>query len=263
MSVCPGCGGSQHAGPINDESVQGLVSEDANRNVPEKGNVAERPRRSVPSSRRSLRRTLRKHRSRWLKLSETQRMSWMLLIGFAPILIVGVPMMLEASGQDQLTPCPADGLPTTESVPAMLDVGGTVERLDLTDQSAIAVTIFATDVNHGGQADLRAEMSQFMRGLHQVATCFPAVKTISADLMAPAESLHDEYGNPIPGPEIGIVSLGITADDLRSFKPNFDWDAYPVYAADRYVRRVSADSADVWHRELEREEEIGDFANSL
>src|ERR1700722_293003 len=188
MSVCPGCGGSQHAGPISGESVQGLVSEDANRNVPEKGNVAERPRRSVPSSRRSLRRTLRKHRSRWLKLSETQRMSWMLLIGFAPILIVGVPMMLEASGQDQLTPCPADGLPTTESVPAMLDVGGTVERLDLTDQSAIAVTIFATDVNHGGQADLRAEMSQFMRGLHQVATCFPAVKTISADLMAPAES---------------------------------------------------------------------------
>src|SRR5271170_7996354 len=163
MAVCPGCGNSQHAGPKSGESVRESVSEDVN------GNVAKRAQRRVPSSRRSLRRTLRKNRSRSLKLTGTQRMSWMLLIGFAPILIVGVPLMMEASSQDQFTACPADGLPTTESVPAMLDIGGTVERLDLTDQSAIAVTIFATDVNHGGQADLRSQMSQFMRGLHQVA----------------------------------------------------------------------------------------------
>jgi len=93
--------------------------------------------------------------------------------------------------------------------------------------------------------------------------CFPPVKTIRADLMEPAESRHDEYGNALPGSEVEVVSLRVTADDLRSFKPNFDWDAYPVYAANRYVRTVNADFGDVWHRELEREEEIGDFSNSL
>ena len=104
---------------------------------------------------------------------------------------------------------------------------------------------------------------RLMRGLHQVAVCFPAVKTIRADLLAPGESRHDEYGNAVAGPEASIVSLSITADDLRAFKQNFEWESYPVYAANRYVRSVSLNFTDVWHRELEKEEEIGDFVNSL
>jgi hypothetical protein len=36
-----------------------------------------------------------------------------------------------------------------------------------------------------------------------------------------------------------------------------------VYAANRYVRTVNVNFTDVWHRELEKEEEIGDFVNSL
>ena len=111
--------------------------------------------------------------------------------------------------------------------------------------------------------DLREQMGGLMRGLHQVAVCFPAVKTIRADLLAPGESRHDEYGNAVAGSEAAIVSLSITADDLRAFKQSFEWDSYPVYAANRYVRVVSVNFTDVWHRELEKEEEIGDFVNSL
>jgi hypothetical protein len=257
MVAGPGCGGSKIAVAEDGGSVRDSVSDGAN------GNVAESGRREVRSSRRSLGRALRRQRSRWFKLTGTQRIGWTLFAGFAPLLLVGIPLMIEASNQDQVSPCPADGTPTMESVPAMLDDSGAVEKLDLTDSAAIAVTIYSGDVNHGGQVDLREQIGQLMRGLHQVAVCFPAVKTIRADLMAPAERRHDEYGNAVPGSEVAVVSLGVTADDLRSFKPNFDWDAYPVYAASRYVRAVNADYGDVWHRELEREEEIGDFSNSL
>ncbi len=179
------------------------------------------------------------------------------------MMLVGIPLLMGASSEDQINLCPADGEPTTESVPPLLDASGAVEKLDLTDQSAIAVTIYTDQVNHGGQIDLREQMGQLMRGLHQVAVCFPAVKTIRADLMAPSETRRDEYGNPIAGSEAEVVSLGITADDLRSFKQNFEWESYPVYAANRYVRTVNMNLTDVWHRELEREEEIGDFVNSL
>ena len=81
--------------------------------------------------------------------------------------------------------------------------------------------------------------------------------------MAPSESRHDEYGNAIDGAEVIVVSLRVTADDLRSFKPNFEWDSYPIFAANRYARSINVNLSEVWHRELEKEEAIGDFVNTL
>lgn len=145
----------------------------------------------------------------------------------------------------------------------MLDDCGTVEKLDLTDRLSIAVTIYADDENHGGQVDLRRQMGRLMRGLHQVAQCFPAVKIIRADLLAPAEDRHDQHGNALAGPEIPIVSLAIRTDDLRAFKQDFEWESYSVYAANRYAHAINLNLSDVWHRELEKEEEIGDFVDAL
>jgi hypothetical protein len=36
-----------------------------------------------------------------------------------------------------------------------------------------------------------------------------------------------------------------------------------VYAANRYVRAVNLSLTDMWHRELQMEEEGGDFVSSL
>jgi hypothetical protein len=82
-------------------------------------------------------------------------------------------------------------------------------------------------------------------------------------LVAPSEDRHDEYGNAIAGSKVEVVSLRITADDLRAFNQNFEWESYPVYAANRYVRAVNLSLTDMWHRELQMEEEGGDFVSSL
>jgi hypothetical protein len=257
MAACAGCGCSDHAGPKGGRSVRDSVSDGVH------GVAADDDRRGPQPMKRSLGRALRRQRSRWVELTGYQRFRRMLFFGFAPLMLVGLPLIMGASSEDPAGPCPIDGVPTSESVPAMLESSGTVEKLDLTDQSTIALTIYADDENHGGQVDLREQMGELMRGLHQVAVCFPTVKTIRADLLAPGESRHDEYGNAVAGTEAAIVSLSITTDDLRAFKQNFDWESYPVYAANRYVRTVNVNFTDVWHRELEKEEEIGDFVNSL
>jgi hypothetical protein len=178
-------------------------------------------------------------------------------------MLLVVPWVLTASTEDQLGPCPEDSAPTAESVPAMLDGCGAVEKLDLTDQLSIAVTIYADDENHGGQVDLRRQLGRLMRGLHQVAQCFPAIKIIRADLLAPAEDRHDQYGNTLAATEIPIVSLAVRTDDLRAFKQDFEWESYSVYAANRYARAINLNLSDVWHRELQKEEEIGDFVDAL
>jgi len=198
-----------------------------------------------------------------MRLTRPQRMRRILLYGMGPLMLMVIPWMLVAPTDDQYGPCPADGAPTAESVPAILDDSGSVEKLDLTDRSSIEVTIYSGQENDGGQVDLRRQMGRLMRGLHQVAECFPRVKTIRAKLMAPGETRHDEYGNDVPGSEEQIVSLAVAAGDLRAFSKDFEWESYSVYAANRYARAINLNLNDVWHRELEREEEIGDFVNSL
>jgi hypothetical protein len=258
MAICAVCGcspgkRSDHCGCVAD-----AVSAD------EQGAVAESDRRGIPLPPWSLGRALRRQRSRWLRFTGPQRIRRVLLLGLAPALVLAfVPWMLTASSEDQIGPCPEESAPTAESVPAMLDGCGTVEKLDLTDQLSIAVTIYADDENHGGQVDLRRQMGRLMRGLHQVAQCFPTVKTIHADLLAPAEDRQDQYGNAVAGPEIPIVSLAVKTDDLRSFKQDFEWESYSVYAANRYARTINLNLSDVWHRELQKEEEIGDFVDTL
>ena len=63
--------------------------------------------------------------------------------------------------------------------------------------------------------------------------------------------------------EVPIVALTIRTVDLRAFKQDFEWDSYPVYAANRYASAINLNLSDVWHRELEKEEESGDFVSSL
>jgi hypothetical protein len=150
-----------------------------------------------------------------------------------------------------------------ESLPALLDDSGAVQKIDLTEQAVIGVVIFADRLNPTGPVDLRLQMGSLMRGLHQVAVCFPKVKTIRVDLMARGERLHDEYGNQLAGSEVPVVSLRVTADDLRAFKQNFEWESYPVYAANRYARAINLSLTDTWHRELEMEEASGEFVSSL
>lgn len=211
----------------------------------------------------SLARALHNRRARWMRLSGPQRIRRISLYVMGPLILMIIRWMLISPVDDQFSPCPAGGMPTAESVPAILDDSGSVEKLDLTDRSSIAITICSSQENNGGQVNLRLQMGRLMRGLHQVAVCFPTVKTIRADLTAPGETRHDEYGNDIPGSEIKIVSLAIAADDLRAFSQDFEWEEYPIYAANRYARTINLDLSDVWHRELEKEEEVGDFVNSL
>lgn len=257
MGVCAACGCSLDERPDLCGSARDSVS------VVTRGVAADSSRVGVFLPQRSPARTLRKRRESWMRLTGPQRIRRILLYGMGPLMLMVIPWMLVAPTDDQYGPCPADGTPTAESVPAILDDSGSVEKLDLTDRSLIAVTVYASQQNNGGQVDLRRQMGRLMRGLHQVAVCFPSVKTIRAELMAPGETRHDEYGNGIPGSEVQIVSLAIAADDLRAFRQDFEWESYAVYAANRYARAINLNFRDVWHRELEREEEIGDFVNSL
>ena len=67
------------------------------------------------------------------------------------------------------------------------------------------------------------QVGRLMRGLHQVAQCFPMVRVIRVDLLALGEDQHDEHGNTLAGFEMSIVSLTITTTDLLAFKPDFEW----------------------------------------
>jgi len=257
MSACAACGGSNREGRKGRCGVRDSGSGGA------RGAVAEGDQAEANDAGGSLGRALRRQRSRWVRLTGLQRIRRALVFGLAPMLLLGLPLVMGASTDDQNSLCPADGAASVESVPAMLDDSGAVEKIDLTDQLAIGVTIFADKTNPRGPVDLRLQMGSLMRGLHQVAVCFPQIKTIRADLMAPRESRHDEYGNAIAGTEVAVVSLRVTADDLRAFKQNFEWESYPVYAANRYARAINVSLMDVWHRELEMEEESGDFVSSV
>jgi hypothetical protein len=257
MTNCAACGCSPGKRPEHSRSVTDSASAGGH------GAAAEGDRGQSGPPPRSFGRALRGQRSRWLRLTGSQRMRRVLFYGVAPVMLAVLPLMLGASSDDPVGVCTDGAAPTAESVPAMLSDSGTVEKLDLTDKGSIAVTIYAADENHGGQVDMRRQMGRLMRGLHQVAQCFPVVKVLHADLLAPGEGRRDEHGNALAGFEVPIVSLTISTADLLAFKQDFEWESYPVYAANRYARAINLNLSDVWHRELEREEEVGDFVNSL
>lgn len=257
MANCVACGCSSGTRSDHRRSLTESVS------TGEQGVAADRDRRMVSHASGSFGRALHRQRSRWLQLTGYQRMRRVLFYGIAPVMLATLPFVLGSSTDDQAGACPDESAPTTESVPAILSDSGTVEKLDLTDRSAIAVTIYAADENHGGQVDLRRQIGRLMRGLRQVAQCYPTVKLIRADLLAPGEDRHDEYGNAVAGFEVPIVSLAVKTDVIRAFKPDFEWESYPIFAANRFARAINLNLSDVWHRELEREEENGDFVDSL
>jgi hypothetical protein len=257
MAKCAACGCSSGKRSDRYRSVTESVS------AGEQGVAADSDRRAIDHAPVSLGRALRRQRSRWLHLTGYQRLRRVLFFGIVPVMFASLPFMLGASTDDQVGACPDELAPTTESVPAMLADSGTVEKLDLTDRSVVAVTIYAADENHGGQVDLRRQIGRLMRGLHVVAQCFPMVKLIRADLLAPGEDRHDEHGNAVAGFEMPIVSLAVKTDDLRAFRQDFEWESYPIFAANRFARTINLNLSDVWHRELQQEEEAGDFVDSL
>ncbi len=257
MANCAACGCSSGKRSDHHLSVTESVS------TGEQGVAADTDRRQAGLASGSFGRALRRQRSRWFHLTGYQRMRRVLFYGIAPVMLATLPFVLGASNDDQVSACPDEVAPTTESVPAMLSDSGTVEKLDLTNQFAIAVTIYADDENYGGQVDLRLQMGRLMRGLHQVAQCFPMVKLIRADLLAPGDDRRDEHGNQVAGFEVPIVSLAVKTDDLRAFKQDFEWEAYPIFAANRYARAINLNFSAVWQRELEQEEEVGNFVDSL
>jgi hypothetical protein len=257
MANCAACGCSSGKRPEHRRSITDSVS------IGGQGAVAECDRGQARPPQRSFGRALREQRSRWWRLTGFQRMRRVLLFGVAPVMLAVLPLMLGAASDDQAGVCTDGATPTTDSVPTMLSDSGTVEKLDLTDKWSIAVTIYAEDQNHGDQVDIRRQMGRLMRGLHQVAQCFPMVKVIRADLLAPGEDRQDEHGNTLAGFEVPIVSLTIKTADFLAFKQEFEWESYPVYAANRYVRAINFNFSDAWHRELQSEEETGNFVNSL
>ena len=199
----------------------------------------------------------------WRGLSLLQKMNRLVLYGSGPTVLAVLALFLSAPGNDPDGACPGEGTPAAQAFPTILADSGNVVRLDLTEPSVVNLTIYAADENRGGQMDLRRQMGRLMRGLHQVAQCFPAVKIIHADLLAPADVRRDEHGDLFAGFEMPIVSLAIEADDLRAFRQDFEWEDYPIYAANRYARWISVSLNDVWHRELENEELNGNFVDSL
>src|SRR5579859_6000685 len=145
MTNCAACGcpsgkRSDHRRSVTDSASAGG-----------QGAAAESDRREPDLPSWSFGRALRKQRSRWLHLTGSQRMRRVLFYGLAPVMLTVLPFMLGASSDDQAGACPDDAAPTAESVPAMLAGSGAVEKLDLTDKSLIAVTIYAQDQNYGGQ----------------------------------------------------------------------------------------------------------------
>src|ERR1700728_409374 len=137
MAACARCSCSVHEAPKGGRCVRDPVSDGVH------GVAPEDDRRGPQPLKRSLGRALRRQRSRWVSLTGYQRLRRGLVFWLAPVVLVGLPLIMGASSEDPAGPCPIDGVPTSESVPAMLESSGTVEKLDLTDQATIAVTIYA------------------------------------------------------------------------------------------------------------------------
>jgi hypothetical protein len=258
MAICAACGCSSGKEPDRRRDLPDFPS------VGGQGVAAESSRREFHSPSRSLGRALHRQRSRWLHLSGFQRLRRVMLFGVTPVMftVLSTWMVLPAP-DDQAGVCPSESAPTAESVVPMLDDSGTIKMLDLTERSSIAVTIVSNAANNGGAVDLRRQMSNAMRELHQVAQCYPSVSVIRANLFAPGVTGHDEHGNLVAGSGAPIVSLLIRTSDLRAFGQGFDWNSYPVYAANRYVMAIDFKLGDTWHRELQREEQVGNFVNTL
>ena len=258
MAICAACGCSSGKEPDRRRSFLDFFS------VGGQGVVAESSRCELHSRSRSLGRALHRQRSRWLHLSGVQRLRRVVLFGFAPVMFTMLSTwMVLPDANDQTGVCPYESAPTAESIVPMLDDTGTVKMLDLTERSSIAVTILSSAANNGGAMDLRQQVGDLMRDLHQVAQCYPSVSVIRANLFAADVTGHDEHGNLVAGGGVPVVSLLIRASDLRAFKQGFDWESYPIYAANRYALAIDFRFGDTWHRELEREEQSGDFVKTL
>ncbi len=258
MAICAACGCSSGKEPDRRRGLPDFPSVDG------QGVVAESSRCELHSRSRSFGRALHRQRSRWLHLSGFQRLRRVLLFGLTPVMFTVLSTwMVSPDGNDQTGVCPYESAPTAESIVPMMDDSGAVKMLDLTERSLIAVTILSSAANNGGAVDLRRQMGDLMRDLHQVAQCYPSVSVIRANLFSVGITGHDEHGKLFAGAEAPVVSLLIRTSDLRAFGQGFDWESYPVYAANRYALAIDFRLGDTWHRELEREEHSGDFVKTL
>jgi hypothetical protein len=109
------------------------------------------------------------------------------------------------------------------------------------------------------KAGLETHVGETMKPLHGLAACFPALKTIEAELVTPAATQRDEHGNEAAKSDAMVVSLNIDCADLRKYRDDFDWTMYGVYAANRYVSLVNFHIRDLWDGEVREETKLGGF----
>src|ERR1019366_799229 len=100
MAICAACGCSSGKRPDQRRSVTDSVS------AGERGAAAESDRRESGLAPGSIGRALRRQRSRWLHLTDSQRMRRVLFFGMAPVILAVLPWMMGASSEDQFGPCP-------------------------------------------------------------------------------------------------------------------------------------------------------------
>ena len=110
MAICAACGCSPGKRFDHHRSVPDSVS------AGEQGAAAESDRGETDLPTRLIGRALRRQRSRWLRLTGSQRMRRVLLYGAAPLMLAFLPFVLGASSEDQSGQCAYDGGPTAESV---------------------------------------------------------------------------------------------------------------------------------------------------
>jgi hypothetical protein len=258
MAACEACGSSSGGDPDSDRRFPDFAP------AGERGVVAECDRRGARLPSRSLGRALRGQRSRWWMPRPPRAVRRLFFFGFAPMLLFAFSswaLIPPADGTSNL--CPASSDPTVESIPPLLENCGVVRKLDLTNRNAISLTVYAPGENDGGRVPLRRQVSSLMRSLHQVALCFPAVKIIQVNLLAPGPARRDDHGHELAGAEIPLVSLLIATADLRGFSTDFDWSSFSIYAANRYLTSINYTFGDAWHRELQHELNEGDFVSTL
>jgi hypothetical protein len=102
MSACAACGGSNREGRKGRCGVRDSGSGGA------RGAVAEGDQAEANDAGGSLGRALRRQRSRWVRLTGLQRIRRALVFGLAPMLLLGLPLVMGASTDDQNSLCPAE-----------------------------------------------------------------------------------------------------------------------------------------------------------
>ena len=110
------------------------------------------------------------------------------------------------------------------------------------------------------QTDIRIQIKKVMKASVLLQGAFPEIKNIKATVNAALKPRVDEFGNVIEANRYAqMISLNISASKLKNFPSSFDWDAYPVYAASKFVTNVDNSIKGAWDAEFMDEKRAGNF----